>query len=103
LRGPQGERGTRGPQGAQGLPGAAGATNVTVRLGDETLGTSTASCVGEERAVGGGGTATETNGVLESSAPTQTLGTPTSWDANALDSENGADVTVQAYVICASP
>jgi hypothetical protein len=109
LRGPQGERGTqgaRGAQGAQGLPGAAGAagaTNVAVRLGLDTLGISTASCVGEERAVGGGGAATGINGVLESSGPTQDSGTPTSWDANALDSSNGADSTVQAYVICASP
>ena len=42
-------------------------------------------------------------GVLESSAPTQDSGTPTSWDADALNSSNGADTTVQAFVICALP
>jgi hypothetical protein len=102
LRGPQGERGA---QGERGLPGAAGATHVTVRLGPDTVGVSTASCVGAERAVGGGGTPTTAGdfGVLEKNSPTQTSGTPTSWDADALNSSNGQDTTVQAYVICASP
>jgi hypothetical protein len=121
LRGPQGERGTQGArgaqglqgaqgpqgepgaQGAQGLPGAAGATNVTVRVGDNVVGTSTASCVDDERAVGGGGVATEMFGVLVSSRPTQDTGTPTSWQATALDSALGQVDGAQAYVICASP
>jgi Collagen triple helix repeat (20 copies) len=107
-RGPQGEpgpQGERGAQGAQGIPGAAGATNVTVRVRPNTMGVSTASCVGAERAVGGGGIPTTAGdfGVLESSKPTQNSGTPTSWDADALNSSNGADTTVQAYVVCASP
>jgi hypothetical protein len=102
-RGPRGPQGERGLQGLQGLPGATGATNVAVRVGSDTLGVSTASCMGAEKAVGGGGIATGTNGVLQSSAPTQHSGTPTSWAADALDSSNGADTTVQAYVICASP
>jgi hypothetical protein len=103
--GPRGEQGPRGPQGERGLPGSAGATHVTVRLGPDTVGTSTASCVGAERAVGGGGTATTATdyGVLVKNSPTQTSGTPTSWDADALNSSNGQDTTVQAYVICASP
>jgi hypothetical protein len=102
-RGAQGQRGPQGERGLQGLTGAAGATNVTVRVGPDVLGLSTASCVGTERAVGGGGVATGPNGVLWDSSPSPAAGTPTSWDAQALDSSNGADDTVQAYVVCASP
>ena len=107
-RGPKGERGAQGAQGAQGvqgLPGAAGATNVTVRVGPDATGISTASCLDTERAVGGGGTPTTPGdfGVLVSSTPTQVEGTPTSWDAEALNSSNGQETTVQAYVICAAP
>jgi hypothetical protein len=101
--GPRGPQGARGPQGPQGLPGAAGATNVTVRLGPDVLGTSTASCLGAERAVGGGGVATGLDGVLWASNPTPASGTPTGWEADAVDRAGGADDTAQAYVICASP
>jgi hypothetical protein len=98
--GPQGAQGIPGPQG---VPGAAGATTVAVRVGPEIADTSTASCNPGERAVGGGGIATGTDGVLWNSTPTQTSGTPTSWDADAVDLTAGTVDTVQAYVICAAP
>jgi hypothetical protein len=100
---PAGARGAQGPQGIQGPQGAPGATNVTVRVGPEVAATSTASCNSGERAVGGGGIATGIDGVLWNSTPTQTSGTPTSWDADALDVTAGTADTVQAYVICAAP
>jgi hypothetical protein len=94
-------RGPQGPQGAQGPQGPAGATNVTVRQGPGvSSGIDTASCNPGERAVGGGGVAESSDGVLWLSAPTQTSGTPTSWDAAALGS---AGDDVKAYVICAAP
>jgi hypothetical protein len=97
-RGPQGPAGAQGPQGPA---GPAGATNVTVRQGPGvSSGTDTASCNPGERAVGGGGVAESADGVLWLSAPTQTSGTPTSWDAAAIGSA-GDDVT--AYVVCAAP
>ena len=101
--GPRGPQGAQGIPGAQGAPGAAGATNVTVRVGPEVAETSTAACNSGERAVGGGGIATGPNGVLWNSTPTQTSGTPTSWDADAVDVTAGTADTVQAYVICAAP
>jgi hypothetical protein len=101
--GPRGPRGPNGTHGERGPRGPAGATNVTVRVGPvEPLGSSTASCVAGERAVGGGGTAT-TGGVLWDSRPTQLAGAPTSWDAQAVDRATGAADTVQAYVVCAAP
>jgi hypothetical protein len=101
---PAGPRGPQGAQGAQGAPGAAGATNVSVRVGPEVSGLSTASCNPGERAVGGGGTATGANGALWDSGPTQPSGTPTSWDAQAIDVTTAAvDDPVLAYVICAAP
>ena len=96
--------GPRGPQGAQGPQGPAGATNVTVRVGPSVSGTSTASCQGSERAVGGGGVATGATGALWASNPTPNSGTPTGWEADAIDTVAGTlDDPVQAYVICASP
>lgn len=103
-RGPAGPRGAQGPAGAAGPPGAAGATNVTVREGAEASGTSTASCLAGERAVGGGGTATAAGGALWDSGPTQITGTPTSWDARAIDVPTATiGDPVVAWVICASP
>ena len=99
----EGPRGPQGERGLQGVPGAAGATNVTVRVGADVSGISTAACVGAERAVGGGGIATGADGVLWDSSPTQDSGTPTSWDAEAVDRAAGTVDTVQAYVICAAP
>jgi hypothetical protein len=106
VRGPRGFRGPAGPQGAQGAQGPAGpsgATNVTVRVGADVAGTSTASCSAGERAVGGGGIATGPDGVLWASNPTPTAGTPTGWEADAVDRATGAVDTVQAYVVCAAP
>lgn len=101
--GPQGPQGIQGPQGPQGARGPAGATNVTVRLGPEVGDTSIASCQTGERAVGGGGIATGADGVLWASNPTPTSGTPTGWEADAVDRAAGTTDTVQAYVICAAP
>ena len=93
-----------GPPGPQGAQGPAGATNVTVRLGAVVAGTSTASCQGSERAVGGGGVAIGPTGALWASTPTPTSGTPTGWEAEAIDTAAGTlDDPVQAYVVCASP
>ena len=101
--GPRGPAGSRGERGERGPAGAAGATKVTVRVGPEVAALSTAQCAAGERAVGGGGIATGADGVLWDSSPTQASGTPTSWDAEAIDVATGLDDTVQAYVVCASP
>ena len=95
LTGAQGARGPQGERGVQGVPGAAGATNVTVRLGASALRDSTAFCNPGERAVGGGGLTNQASSFLYDSSPSQTSGTPTSWDASAEDT-SGADATVQA-------
>lgn len=104
ARGPAGPRGAQGPAGPAGPAGAAGATNATVRVGTEVAGISTASCLAGERAVGGGGTATGADGALWDSGPTQLAGTPTSWEARAIDVTTATiDDPVVAYVVCASP
>jgi hypothetical protein len=93
-----------GAQGPQGPQGPAGATNVTVRVGPDVSGTSTASCQGNERAVGGGGVATGADGALWASTPTPNSGTPTGWEADAMDTVTGTlGDPVQAYVVCAAP
>jgi hypothetical protein len=98
---PAGPQGAQGPQGPQ---GPAGATNVTVRVGPGVPGTSTASCQGSERAVGGGGFAIGATGALWASTPTPNSGTPTGWEAEAIDTATGTlNDPVQAYVVCASP
>ena len=101
--GPQGPRGLQGLQGPPGPQGPAGATNVTVRVGPDVTGTSTASCPSGERAVGGGGIATGVDAVLWASNPTPTSGTPTGWEADAVDLVTGAIDSVEAYVVCAAP
>jgi hypothetical protein len=103
ARGPAGPQGAQGPQGPAGAPGAAGATNVTTHLGPDVAGTSTASCPAGQRAVGGGGVATGMDGVLWASNPTPASGTPTAWEADAVDRLGGTTDTVQAYVVCAAP
>ena len=92
-------RGARGPAGPQGAAGAPGATNATVRSAAAS-GTATASCIGAERAVGGGGDAPL--GFVDGSFPAPQAGTPTGWVARATDAD-GAPVNVTAYVICAAP
>ena len=89
-----------GPQGPAGARGAAGATNVTVRLGPESIPRSTATCQNGERAVGGGGFSID--GFLYDSSPSATDGTPTDWQA-AAGTADGGMATAQAYVICAAP
>jgi len=101
---PPGPPGLQGPAGPQGPQGPAGATNVTVRLGPTVVDTSTASCESGERATGGGGVATGTDGVLWASNPTPAApAIPTGWEADAVDRASGATDAVQAYVICAGP
>jgi hypothetical protein len=99
--GPRGAQGPAGTAGAQGAPGPAGATNVTMRPGTTELGSSTATCTGAERAVGGGGFA-DIAGLLTESAPSIESGTPTDWVASA-ENAAGMPVNVTAYVICAAP
>jgi hypothetical protein len=104
ARGAQGPAGPQGAQGPQGPAGAAGATSVTTHLGPDVAGTSTASCPAGQRAVGGGGVATGPTGALWASTPTPNSGTPTGWEAEAIDTATGTlDDPVQAYVVCAAP
>jgi hypothetical protein len=104
LRGLQGPQGAQGPQGPAGAAGAAGATNVRIRVGPVTLGTSTASCAPGERATGGGGFTGEPSGYLYDSSPVGGEGaTPTAWDASAASVVDDSPVDVQAYAICAAP
>jgi hypothetical protein len=103
-RGAQGPVGPAGPAGAAGARGPAGATNVTVRSGPTGIGSSTANCVGSERAVGGGGFAPEADAFLWDSSPTVESGTPTAWIAQAVLADGlGTEAEVTAYVICAAP
>jgi hypothetical protein len=94
---PQGEKGDKGDPGT---PGAAGATNVTVRTSAEELGFTTATCQGNERAVGGG--ALSTDGFLVGVGPNVSSGTPNGWAALAVDGA-GDDAHVRVSVVCASP
>jgi hypothetical protein len=96
---PRGPQGAQGAQGAQGPQGPAGPTNVTVRQGAFSTNAS-ADCQPGERAVGGG--AFSTQGVLYLSAPNADTGTPTGWEAGAVD-VNADPVPAQAWVICVSP
>jgi hypothetical protein len=103
-RGAQGPRGAAGPAGPAGPPGPSGATNVTVRAGSPGVGSSTASCQGAERAVGGGGFTPELDGFLWDSSPNVESGTPTGWIAQATLADGLAtEAEVTAYVICAAP
>ena len=94
---PAGPRGPQGVQGVQGPQGPAGPANVTVREGTPAI-DAVAACNPGERAVGGG--AFSATGVLYLSAPKESSGTPTGWEAGAVD-ETGT-VPAQAWVICAS-
>jgi hypothetical protein len=77
---------------------------VTVRPGPEGLGASTASCIGSERAVGGGGVTPDADSFLWVSKPNVDSGTPTGWVAQAVVAGGlGTDASVTAYVICAAP
>jgi hypothetical protein len=92
--------GPKGDQGIQGPAGPAGATNVTVRTSAEGLGITTATCEGNERAVGGG--ALSTDGYLVAVGPNATSGTPNGWAAQADDGAGG-DAHVRVSVVCAAP
>lgn len=103
VTGPRGLQGPRGAPGARGAAGRPGATEVTVRGGSVGLGSSTATCNPGERAVGGGGVATQPTGYLTGSAPVQGAGeTPTAWRASAAEASPDR-TTVEAWVICAAP
>jgi hypothetical protein len=115
--GPQGPQGLQGERGLQGLPGTPGtngtngtngATNVTVRLSTATTITPgnnadvTASCIGAERATGGGFGQVVGNGIIQASRPSPTSGTPTAWVVNVHNNTAG-NIQYIAHVICASP
>ena len=95
---PKGPKGDQGPQGIQGVQGPAGPVNVTVREGTPAI-DAEANCQPGERAVGGGAFSAE--GALYLSAPKEESGTPTGWEAGAVDA-TPALVEAQAWVICAS-
>jgi hypothetical protein len=97
---PAGPQGPQGAQGPQGPTGPSGATNVTVRTSAEGLGITTATCQGNERAVGGG--ALSTDGYLVAVGPNATSGTPNGWAAQADDGAGG-DAHVRVSVVCAAP
>jgi len=106
--------GPQGPQGPQGEPGRNGATNVVTRRGTPHtttligggIGGTSASCNTGERAVGGGGTTNTNTYTVSDSHPTpMTQGSvPTGWNVSWVNrTEDSQTVTLQAYVICASP
>jgi hypothetical protein len=106
--------GPQGEPGPQGDPGQNGATNVVTRRGTPRtttligggLGGASASCNTGERAVGGGGTTNTNSYAVSDSHPTpMTQGSvPTGWNVLWVNrTANSETVTLQAYVICASP
>jgi len=74
---------------------------ITLRAGPEQTGTSTANCQAGEAALGGGGVSID--GLLWNSSPSTTGGTPTDWEASAVETDGVTDATAQAYVVCAGP
>jgi hypothetical protein len=107
--------GPAGPQGLPGAPGAPGATNVVVRVGQLEEEVATASCQGNEVAVGGGGFMVKPGTFLWGSEPV-TAGSKASQEDELKDGEKpigwqvggeatgGEDsVPIRAYVLCASP
>lgn len=119
-QGPAGPQGAQGPPGAQGLPGTPGtpgtngtngATSVTTRTATLNVGASltadaTASCIGAEKATGGGwaqATTITNNQVFQgASRPSPSGGTPTGWFAQITNTSVNPGVFV-VYAICASP
>lgn len=122
-RGPAGPPGPQGVQGAQGPPGADGAdgtngtngtngaTSVTTRtaalnVNAGTTNSATASCIGSEKATGGGyaqATAIDpANLFVDASRPAPFPGVPTGWFVN-LKNTSGSNYVGFAYVICAAP
>lgn len=109
-------RNATGPAGTNGTNGTNGATNVVVREASSstllaapnvTGASSTANCVGSERAVGGGAIWDEivVNGMaIGQSTPTPTGAgsVPTGWLVTATNSTIN-DHHVRAKVVCASP
>ncbi len=82
-----------------------GTSRTTTLIGGGIGGTS-ASCNTGERAVGGGGTTnTNTYTVVDSHPMPMTQGSvPTGWNVSWVNrTANSETVTLQAYVICASP
>lgn len=101
------------PAGPKGDPGATnvqirGAVGATAPPGQ--IGTAVATCEGEERATGGGGSFAgepNVNDRLVDSRPLiadgATGGTPTRWQARIVNGDPGGPRTPTAYVVCASP
>jgi hypothetical protein len=98
ARGPAGPTGPAGPAGAAGAPGA---TNVTVHTATGT-GLVPVNCPVGQRATGGGATLQQADAFLEDLSPNPPTGTPTGWQADAVDGM-GVDAAVQTWVICAAP
>jgi hypothetical protein len=112
-----GANGTDGLPGTNGKDGANGATKVVVRTGTSVLnaglaGRATANCIGNERAVGGSATSSNTalNDWIIDSEPVNGNGiaastgdTPVGWSTQMHGDGTQGTKMVIAYVICASP
>jgi hypothetical protein len=108
AKGETGGQGIQGPPGTNGTNGTNGATNVTVRTTSLFVGTNsqqnaTASCVGNERATGGGSVVTAGSAIILGDRPNPTSGTPTGWNVEAKNGSLVQNATYTVYVICASP
>jgi Collagen triple helix repeat (20 copies) len=113
-KGEKGDQGIQGIQGIQGFPGSNGtngtngATNVTVRstslfVGTNSQQSATASCVGNEKATGGGHLLTAGSAAVLGDRPSPTSGTPTGWNVEARNASLVQNATYNVYVICAAP
>ena len=117
LNGANGAKGADGVNGANGTNGTNGATKVVVRTATDVLnagfaGRATAMCVGNERAVGGGGMSSSTalNDWIIDSEPISAAGTaaasgdtPVGWSTQMHGDGGQPTKQVIAYAICASP
>src|SRR4051812_24996205 len=115
--GANGLPGANGTNGANGTDGANGATKVVVRTATSSLsaglaGRASAKCIGNERAVGGSGSSSNTalNDWIIDSEPTNANGTaaaagepPVGWSTQMRGDPGTGTKSVIAYVICASP
>lgn len=108
-RGERGERGERGPQGEQGPPGPAGPEGeldtyvVTGLVATDAVGldvTSTALCLGNDVAIGGGYDSNDPVAIdVEDSAPVFVgTGPATGWRATAAVVAAGGSIT--AFAVC---
>jgi hypothetical protein len=107
--GPQGDQGIQGIQGNPGTPGANGATSVVQRtavigpLNNGVSGDAVATCVGSEKATGGGFANASGTARIDGSRPELTSGVPTGWHVFIHNNSGANGVQFFVYVICASP